>query len=298
MRLVRPGGPPVIKRVPLFRIASQESLDSPIDRRSDYYRQRAREEPASAPPGPALQPLLTAPNALTIFRIVLVPVVVVLWFSLHWLAPLAVAAVFIIAALTDWADGYLARKMKLTSAFGAFLDPVADKLMVSTVLILLAVRPPAPLSQKDMTIPVVIMIGREITMSALREWAAASGGAAHRAVKMVGISALLIMQRAEVLLGSAPRSLEAIRWGSHAALGVLWAGAFLAVWSLSNYMANVWAYFRHPSGGANIAPGTPPLGSPRESLLAGPGLPLPRRRSSPLPVALNASSGSSKGKLT
>lgn len=71
--------------------------------------------------------------------------------------------------------------MKVTTAFGAFLDPVADKIMVSTVLVLLAVSPPEPLSHKDLAIPVVIMIGREITMSALREWAASSGGGAHKA---------------------------------------------------------------------------------------------------------------------
>ncbi len=89
-------------------------MDSPIDRRSDYYRQRAREErppgSASAPAEPALQPLLNTPNTLTLFRIVLVPVVVALWFSSHRLAPLAAAATFVVAAVTDWADGYLARK--------------------------------------------------------------------------------------------------------------------------------------------------------------------------------------------
>ncbi len=70
--------------------------------------------------------------------------------------------------------------MKVTTAFGAFLDPVADKIMVSTVLVLLAVSPPEPLSHSDLAIPVVIMIGREITMSALREWAASLGGGAHK----------------------------------------------------------------------------------------------------------------------
>jgi hypothetical protein len=92
----------------------QESLDSPIDRRSDYYRQRAREERSPGAPGapaaPALQPLLTPPNALTLLRIVLVPVVVGLWFSTHRLAPLAAAGTFVGAAVTDWADGFLARK--------------------------------------------------------------------------------------------------------------------------------------------------------------------------------------------
>ena len=92
----------------------QESFDSPIDRRSDYYRQRAREEePPGEPPDAELQPLLTAPNVLTLLRIGLVPVVVALWFSPHRLAPLAAAAVFIAAALTDWADGVLARKVRL-----------------------------------------------------------------------------------------------------------------------------------------------------------------------------------------
>ena len=93
---------------------SQESFDSPIDRRSDYYRQRAREDPPPGePPDAELQPLLTAPNVLTLLRIALVPVVVALWFSPHRLAPLAAAAVFITAALTDWADGVLARKVRL-----------------------------------------------------------------------------------------------------------------------------------------------------------------------------------------
>lgn len=93
----------------------QESLDSPIDRRSDYYRQRARE---GLPPGVVqqqqgqAQPLLTAPNALTFLRVLLVPVFVVLWFHPHQLAPLMAAITFIVAAITDWADGYLARRVR------------------------------------------------------------------------------------------------------------------------------------------------------------------------------------------
>ncbi len=79
-------------------------------------------------------------------------------------------------------------QMKMTTAFGAFLDPVADKIMVSTVLVLLAVSPPEPLSHSDLAIPVVIMIGREITMSALREWAASSGSGAHKVRSADGAS--------------------------------------------------------------------------------------------------------------
>ncbi|KAK9806079.1 hypothetical protein WJX72_000337 [[Myrmecia] bisecta] len=247
-----------IQRVPLlFTAPEQESLDSPIDRRSDYYRQQARQKKRVIQQP---QPLMTLPNILTFFRIVLIPVLCVLWFQPHQLAPIACAVVFITAAVTDWADGYLARKLKITSAFGAFLDPVADKIMVSTALILLAATPPEPLSHKDMAAPVVIIIGREITMSALREWAALSGSGAHKAVKvnslgkwktalqMVGMSAMMTFRRAEYLLGNHDEMVRLIQLGTRMSLVIIWAGTFLAVWSLSNYMANVWAYFRYPDG--------------------------------------------------
>ncbi|EIE19561.1 CDP-diacylglycerol--glycerol-3-phosphate 3-phosphatidyltransferase [Coccomyxa subellipsoidea C-169] len=270
-------GPP-IQRIPLLGVSPEESLDSPIDRRSDYYRQRAREERPSGvlqQQSRQAQPLLTAPNLLTFLRVLLVPVLVVLWFHPHRLAPLMAAITFIVAAITDWADGYLARRMKVTTAFGAFLDPVADKIMVSTVLVLLAVSPPEPLSHKDLAIPVVIMIGREITMSALREWAASSGGGAHKAVKvnslgkwktalqMAALSALLLLHKAHNVLGRSEEVLEALHWAARAALIVLWAGAFLAVWSLSNYMANVWTYFRYPNGLASPQNSPRPMLSPR-----------------------------------
>lgn len=75
-------------------------------------------------------------------------------------------------------------QMKIATEFGAFLDPVADKIMVSTALVLLAANPPAPLSQVDLSLPVLVIICREITMSSLREWAAASGGGAHKVRKV------------------------------------------------------------------------------------------------------------------
>lgn len=93
----------------------QESLSSPIDRRSDYYRQRAREQQqqpqSQASQSAKPQPLLTAPNVLTFLRLLLVPVLVVLWFLPHRLASIASALTFIFAAITDWADGYLARRV-------------------------------------------------------------------------------------------------------------------------------------------------------------------------------------------
>jgi CDP-diacylglycerol--glycerol-3-phosphate 3-phosphatidyltransferase len=97
-------------------VRDQESLDSPIDRRSDYYRQRAREErPPPLQPQPArgqAQPLLTLPNVLTFLRVLLVPIFAALWFHPHRLAPLCAALTFIFAAMTDWADGYLARRVR------------------------------------------------------------------------------------------------------------------------------------------------------------------------------------------
>ena len=125
------------------------------------------------------------PTALTWLRIVLIPVFVGVyylpsaWLSLpakNWLA----MSVFALAAITDWADGYLARKLGQTSAFGAFLDPVADKLMVAAALIVLV-----QLDRADAWLAIII-IGREIAISALREWMAKVGQAKSVAVAFIG----------------------------------------------------------------------------------------------------------------
>jgi CDP-diacylglycerol--glycerol-3-phosphate 3-phosphatidyltransferase len=161
-----------------------------------------------------------------------------------------------------------APQLQITSAFGAFLDPVADKIMVTTALVLMAAAPPAPLTTLDLAIPVALIICREITMSSLREWAAASGGGAHKAVKvnslgkwktalqMVAMSAMLVLRRAEGWLPLRPRTpagraalARTLSTGMWASLALLWAGAFLAVLSLYYYMANVWHYFLYPDGG-------------------------------------------------
>lgn len=128
---------------------------------------------------------LNIPNTLTWARIALIPIFVgVFYLPDALIAPamknLVATAIFIMAAVTDWFDGYLARSLGQTSAFGAFLDPVADKLMVAAALILLV-----QLARVDAIIAVVI-IGREITISALREWMARVGRAASVAVATVG----------------------------------------------------------------------------------------------------------------
>lgn len=125
------------------------------------------------------------PNALTWMRILLIPVFVLFYYLPDtWLehrsVNIAAAAIFLLAAITDWLDGYLARKLNQTSAFGAFLDPVADKLMVAAALILLL-----QLGRVDAIVALVI-IGREIAISALREWMASGGQGKSVAVSVIG----------------------------------------------------------------------------------------------------------------
>ena len=129
--------------------------------------------------------LFNIPNSLTWARIALIPIFVgVYYLPDSWLSVgernFIAAVIFIVAAVTDWFDGYLARTLKQTSAFGAFLDPVADKLMVAAALIMLV-----QLARID-AILAVIIIGREITISALREWMAKLGEASSVAVAFVG----------------------------------------------------------------------------------------------------------------
>jgi CDP-diacylglycerol---glycerol-3-phosphate 3-phosphatidyltransferase len=174
------------------------------------------------------------PIALTWLRIVLIPVFVgvyylpAAWLSMpakNWLA----MTVFALAAITDWADGYLARKLGQTSAFGAFLDPVADKLMVAAALIVLV-----QLDRADAWLAIII-IGREIAISALREWMAQLGQSKSIAVAFIGkvktgaqitaIIALLLYQ--PVIPG-----INTIWLGKTA----LWVAAILTLWSMFHYL--------------------------------------------------------------
>jgi CDP-diacylglycerol--glycerol-3-phosphate 3-phosphatidyltransferase/cardiolipin synthase len=125
------------------------------------------------------------PNLLTVFRIALIPVFVgIFYVPQEWLATsmanLCATVVFVLAAATDWLDGWLARRWNQTSAFGAFLDPVADKLMVAAALIVLVEF------ERVGAVVALIIIGREIAISALREWMAGIGAGGSVAVAMVG----------------------------------------------------------------------------------------------------------------
>ncbi|MCB1929063.1 MAG: CDP-diacylglycerol--glycerol-3-phosphate 3-phosphatidyltransferase [Rhodocyclaceae bacterium] len=173
------------------------------------------------------------PNTLTWMRIALIPIVVgVFYLPPDWLngaeRNLLAAVVFVAAAVTDWFDGYLARSLGQTSSFGAFLDPVADKLMVAAALIVLV-----QLDRLD-AILAVIIIGREITISALREWMAQLGRSANVAVAFVGklktaaqMTAIPLLLYNAPLLGVGTRQLGTI---------LIWIAAGLTLWSMGYYL--------------------------------------------------------------
>ena len=121
---------------------------------------------------------LTLPNVLTVLRVLAVPLMVVCFYLPQPISTIGAAMIFIVASVTDWLDGWLARRMGQTSQFGAFLDPVADKLLVSVALILLLDR----MDNVFMTLAAMVVIGREIVISALREWMAQVGKLASVAV--------------------------------------------------------------------------------------------------------------------
>lgn len=132
---------------------------------------------------------LNTPNLLTLLRIVLIPVFIVSY-HLPWrYGNVLATGFFLLAAVTDWLDGYLARKLNQSSAFGAFLDPVADKLMVASALILILADPRLHshiFDSRLFAIVVLIIIGREIAISALREWMAEVGKRQSVSVSFIG----------------------------------------------------------------------------------------------------------------
>ena len=192
------------------------------------------------------------PIFLTWLRIVLIPLIVGVFYLPESVLSLGLqnsvaCAIFVLAALTDWFDGYLARRLNQTSAFGAFLDPVADKLMVTASLLVLV-----HLARLDAAIALVI-VGREITISALREWMAQIGASKSVAVnslgkiktvcQMVAIPMLLFYGKLDVgaVFGSPGHVLIDIR-----ILGgwLVYLAAFLTIWSMLYYMKLAWPQIR------------------------------------------------------
>ena len=173
---------------------------------------------------------LNIPTILTLARILLLPVILVVFYmQAPWARPLC-CAIFLIAAITDWLDGYLARKWNIESEFGAFLDPVADKLMVATVLILIV----EDASSWWITVPAIVIIGREITISALREWMASVGSRAKVAVSYLGklkttlqITALAMLLYKVDLFGLPIYNIGIV---------ALYIAAALTIWSMADYL--------------------------------------------------------------
>ena len=125
---------------------------------------------------------MNLPNYITLSRVALIPIFVIVFYLPYNWSYSGAAIIFALAGITDWIDGYLARKLDQTTPFGAFLDPVADKLMVVTAIILLVGIHPTAL----FAIPAAIIAGREIVVSALREWMAELGKRANVAVSQIG----------------------------------------------------------------------------------------------------------------
>lgn len=170
------------------------------------------------------------PNLMTLSRIVLIPVMVIFFYlPFHWCRPMA-AIIFSIAAITDWLDGYLARYMEVDSPLGAFLDPVADKLLVAFALVLLVADNHLPY----LTIPAAIIIGREITISALREWMAEIGNRTSVAVGYLGKVKTLIQMVAIVMLLSVHHSYHP--WVLYTGYLMLYIAALLTLWSMVIYL--------------------------------------------------------------
>lgn len=171
--------------------------------------------------------VLNIPNILTLFRLVLIPFFVVFFYlDVSWNYT-AAAFIFWLAAVTDYFDGYLARKLKQSTAFGAFIDPVADKLMVTITLLLLA----ESYNSLWITIPAIIIIGREIIISALREWMAELGLRGEVAVSNLGkyktVAQMLALQ------GLIWRQDE---WIIAAGYALLYFSALLSIWSMAEYL--------------------------------------------------------------
>ncbi|MGM0593009.1 MAG: CDP-diacylglycerol--glycerol-3-phosphate 3-phosphatidyltransferase [Pseudomonadota bacterium] len=185
---------------------------------------------------------LSIPNLLTLLRIALIPVFVLFFYLPMEGGNIITTAIFGLAAITDWLDGYLARKWQETSAFGAFLDPVADKLMVAAALLLIVDANPTDFAGFWLALPALVIIGREITISALREWMAELGASAAVAVSMLGkikttaqMTALVLLLFQTPLLGFPTVEVGVV---------LLYLAAVLTLWSMVLYLKAAWPILR------------------------------------------------------
>ncbi|MDR6982970.1 CDP-diacylglycerol--glycerol-3-phosphate 3-phosphatidyltransferase [Rheinheimera pacifica] len=180
------------------------------------------------------------PNLLTLFRLFLIPVFILCFYSGMENARFWASFVFCLAAITDALDGYLARKLEQSTPFGAFLDPVADKVMVAVALVLIAVDS----ISLWVTIPAIIMIGREIVISALREWMAELGKRANVAVSNLGKYKTIAQMLALIGLIWRPE-FWLVSWFTPVGMLLLYVATVLTIWSMYSYLKAAWRDLIH-----------------------------------------------------
>jgi len=189
--------------------------------------------------------LWNLPNVLTLARVFMIPLLIATFYSSIANRALVCASIFAVASITDFLDGYLARKWKITSAFGAFLDPVADKLMVCVAVVLLSMAHQGHMV--DVALPTAITLSREIGVSALREWMASAGerdtvkvgflGKCKTALQMVSVSGLLL---------ALPPPAASVAGVSNfgflysPCIAMYWGSTLLAVTSGAQYLKAAW----------------------------------------------------------
>lgn len=177
---------------------------------------------------------INLPNVITSLRIILIPVLICVFYTSFEWRFVAAAAIFALASFTDWMDGFLARKLGQMTSFGAFLDPVADKLIVATALVLLVELH----GNLWFSVPALVIISREIVVSALREWMAQLNDKKGLAVSFVGkIKTGFQMTSIVVLLAS---GVDMGGWLSLAGYVLLYGAALLTLWSMYLYIRLAW----------------------------------------------------------
>ena len=177
---------------------------------------------------------MNLPNVITLVRIVMIPAFVLIYMQYSAWSYAVAAGLFTVAAATDWLDGYLARRLNQTTPFGAFLDPVADKLIVVSALVILI----AHHHSLWLTLPGLIIIGREIVISALREWMAEMNESVAVVVSQLGkVKTLLQMIAIIVLLASPPDF--SLMWVQTGYL-LIYVASLLTLWSMWQYLRAAW----------------------------------------------------------
>lgn len=189
--------------------------------------------------------LFNIPTMLTLARIALIPLFVGIFYLHSWWGNMMAAAIFLIAGITDYLDGYLARRLNQSTRFGAFLDPVADKLMVAAALVLLVEYHANPW----LAIPAIVIISREIAVSALREWMAEIGARGAVAVSWIGkVKTVMQITAITLLLAFEPQFEEGRKmvFTSFFVFNyvLLYIATALTLWSMLLYLRAAWPHLR------------------------------------------------------